>query len=411
MDLSWFAFPERARQRVELAVLTLILIALSTGPVYFVSKHLFGVDGSWESRPIKYGFVLTGFVGGCVWLSMALDRRIKRLNLPLVLGGIFAALAVASTTWSIIPRQTLWRGSVYVAMFLIAWALASLEFEHLWTVIFTFTGLATAASIAVVVLRPGMGIAQPSTNWNGIYTSPNSLGPIAAMFIIATIGMALLASQRWVYAISAACIAVAIVPLVKSSSETAILALLIAISITAATWFGATQWCRDDRRRAIAVWVTSALVAVVGSVVAVPFLSRTSGIKQRLDVWPIVWERILIKPLWGYGFFTYWGTGASMQPRTIGRAGSAHNSVLEAGLDLGVIGMVLVTAMIVLALWFSFRRLIREPGPRNAAVLTLAIFIVMSHMTESFISWFSYMWILLVVVASFDPEGISRNER
>lgn len=409
MDWSWLAFPERARQRVELAVLALILIAFSTGPVYFVSKHIFGVDGTWDSRPIKYGFVLTGFIGGCVWLSMALDRRIKRPDLPLVLGGIFAALAVASTTWSIIPRQTLWRGSVYIAMFLIAWALSSLDFEHLWTVLFTFTGLATAASIALVVVRPGMGIAQLSGNWIGIYTSPNSLGPIAAIFIIAVIGSALIVSQRWAYIAGGVCVVVAAIPLLKSSSETAIMALGIGISIAAVTWFGASLWSKDQRRKAIGVWAVSAVIAAIGTLVAVPILSKTSGIEQRMGVWPVVWERILIKPSLGYGFFTYWGTDASMEPRTIGLAGSAHNSVLEAGLDLGLAGMVLVTAMVVVALWFGFRRLLRDPGPKNAALLTLTVFVVMSHMTESFISWFSYMWILLVVIASSGSEKVSRH--
>lgn len=407
--MNGISLPLRLREQVETVLLIAVLVALTTGPVYFVAYHFFHNDGMWEARPIKLGFLISGFVSGCVWLSMATAGRLKRLDAPLVVAGSFVALAVASTAWSILPRQTAWRSSVYVAMFLLAWSLASLTFDRLWTVLIGCFGLATGTSIVLALVRPAMGIATDSGNWKGIYTSPNSLGPVCGLFIITMVGLVVMNQSRPLRLTAGSLAVVALVPLLRSSAETAVLALAIALLSSLALYLTATRVARRDKRTRAIVAMVAALTTVAAVGVALPVLGRTSGIELRWEVWKVVWERILIKPWIGYGFFTYWGTGASMQPRTIARAGSSHNSILEAGLDLGAIGMVLVGVIIIAAVAFSARRLWRSPSPQTALIFSVAVFVALSHMTESFVSWFSYMFVLLVVVASHPPSTVSRS--
>lgn len=393
------SIPTGTRELIEFLALSGLLLMLSTGPVYFIAQHVLHAESDWESRPIKVGFILCGLIGAAVWASMAIDHRIIRFSTTLVPATAFVALAVVSTWWSILPRQTLWRSSVYIGMFLIAWALASLDFDRLWAVIILFTGSGTLASIFVAVARPSMGVAE-SGYWRGIYTSPNSLGPVSALFITALIAIALM-DRRTVTRITVAVLTlVALVPLIRSNATTSMAALALAIVSTAIIWLISDLRRRGQNRRSLVVMAAAGIGAILIGIPAGVIAARTSGIQQRLEVWPVVWQRILIKPWTGYGFFTYWGTRASTQPRTIGRAGSAHNSVLESGLDVGTIAMVVTTAMLVVAVIVGIRRVLRDPTIANAALLAVTVFVVSSHLTESFVSWFSYMWILLVVLAA-----------
>lgn len=404
------SIPTGIRELVEFVTLIGLLVLFSTGPVYFISQHLLHSQSNWEARPIKVGFLVCGVVSAIVWTSMATDHRIIRFRSTLVPGALFVVMAVASTWWSILPRQTMWRSTVYIGMFLMAWALASLEFERFWTVILAFSGSATLASIVVVVLRPSMGIAE-SGYWRGIYTSPNSLGPVSALFMMALAVIAIIDERRSTRMITGLFGLAALVTLVRSNATTSMMALVIA-AVTATTGWAIAYLVQRGRRNAARNSVIGAVTAaVVLGIPTVLVATRTSGMRQRLEVWPIVWERILIKPWTGYGFFTYWGTRTSMHPRTIGRAGSAHNSVLESGLDTGMIGMAITLVLLTVAVVVGVNRVRHMPTVSNVALLALTVFVVLSHMTESFISWFSYMWILLVVLSAHPGELGTRRER
>lgn len=401
--MKGLSVPRGITEWFEFLGLTAVIVGLTTGPVYFFSQRVLHIDGTWETRPIKVGFALCALVGSLVWLSMALRRKLKRPDIPLAVGGIYVAFAVASTTWSILPRQTLWRSLIYVGMWLLAWALASLDFDRLWTVLSASFGFATLSSLLIAIARPEMGIATDSGNWRGIYTSPNSLGPVCALFILTMLGIIIMNDNLTLRVGAAAAAAAGSIPLWKSSAETAVLALGISVIASIAVT-GVARLSRSDRSGNS--WVAPVVASAVGlgaTAIALPVLAATSGIQLRWEVWQVVWERIMLKPWFGYGFFTYWGTGASMQPRTIALAGSSHNSVLEAGLDLGIIGMVVFVSILVLAVLYPARRLWTRTSVVTALMLSVAVFVTLSHMTESFVSWFSYMFVLLIVAASHDP--------
>ncbi len=384
------------------------MTAFTTGPVYVFAVRVLGSQSSWNDPWIRLAFIAAAMGGSAVWLSVALDRRLKRFDLGLILAGLFTALAVLSTMWSILAHQTLWRSLVYCGMLAVAWCLASMELSLFSSFMLCLTGFGTVASILVRFIRPEIGLDGSGT-WRGIYTNPNSLGPICALFMVTLLTMALQNSDRRIRVLAVVAMIVSAVPLVGSTSETAMGALGASIAVGVFVVSVATLWKRGQRQWSIALGGIGLVVAAAIVGLLSPWITSTTGIQQRTEVWKVVWDRIWIKPGGGYGFFTYWDTAASMSPRALARAGSAHNSALEASLDLGVSGFVLVVALAATALVRSIRDALIRPCARTLYWLMLAVFVVSSHLTESFVSWFSYMWILLVVLGSTHALGGDRR--
>lgn len=394
-----FSLPPTNRQRVEFVTLLVVTTAFTTGPVYVFAVRVLGARSAWEDPWIRSAFIAAAVIGSVVWLSVALDRRLKRLDVGLVLAGLFTALAVLSTLWSILPRQTLWRSLVYCGMLAVAWCLASMRSSVFSAFMLCLAGFGTISSILMWLVRPEVGLDDSGT-WRGIYTNPNSLGPICALLMITLFSMAIQNRDLRIRTVAAGGVLIPVVPLVGSRSDTAIAALVMSFAVGGLVMATAVLWRRGRREWSIALGVVGTVVAVLASALLLPRLATTSGIRLRTEVWDVVWDRIWVKPRGGYGFFSYWGTRDSMSPRVMARSGSAHNSALEASLDLGIGGFVLVVSIAVTAIVRSVRDVLVRPCPVTLYWLMLAVFVVASHLTESFVSWFSYMWILLVVLAS-----------
>jgi O-antigen ligase len=381
-----------------------VLTALTTGPVYVVAVRLLSAPGTWEDSWIKYTFVAAAAIGSGVWLSMATDGRLRRPGSAFLIAAAYTALAVASTLWSILPTYTLWRSLTYVGLLATAWALASLTSAGLMTFLLVFGGAGVALSVVMVVAFPGVG-RDGSGLWRGIFNNPNSLGPVCALLVIALLATLLEARSVTARVVCAAAALAAVVPLLETGSQTAIGSLAVGL-VGSALVVGLSELGRRGRpvlAIVLAVIIAAAVATVV--VVAVPHLGPTSGLRLREEVWRNVWERIWLKPRGGYGFFTYWDTDASKSPRILARAGSAHNSALEATLGVGFAGFALVAGLALLALGRSARDAVVGPSSRTWAWLALTTFVVLSHLTESFVSWFSYMWVLLIVVAWGRPTA------
>ncbi len=397
--------PSRELEPWEFIGLVAALTAFTTGPVWVVAVRVFSAAGDWEAGWIKYTFIAAAVLGAAVWISLATGGRLRRPDLALALAGTYTVLAGLSTLWSVIPYYTLWRSSTYVGLLALAWVLASLTYRTLLALFVTFCGIGAVASVVAIVLLPEVG-RDGTGIWRGIYTNPNSLGPVCALLVIALVGWGLLTTSRRVRAISLAAAALALVPLVGSGSSTA--AIGLALSVAAAVVVLAVAGLRRSGRPAAAVALAVAsVVASVAAVVLAERLGVLDGLDKRTEVWGLVWERIWLKPTGGYGFFTYWDTNASLSPRPLARAGSAHNSALDATLGVGFAGFALVVGLAVTALVRAVGSAVRSPSAATAIWMALTTFVVLAHVTESFVSWFSYMWILLVLVAWGPPRDIA----
>jgi len=379
------------------------LLVFTNGPVLLFSRSVLDRTGRWEDHavwPVLAAAAACGAVlAACRVLGAAGRPRDRSSRVAAVAVGWFTLTALASTLWSVDPAATAWRSSVYVGMALLAWAIAGFDHEEAAAVVAAVAGAAVAASLLLVWLRPDLGL-HPDGNWKGVYTNRNSLAPLAAVGVLVGVRY-LLASGGWRRLAAAGGAAASVVALAGAGSRTAWISL--AVAATAATVVGSHRWLRQRYGPHSARTATAAAAALAASAaaaaVAVQWDTPTFG--QRREIWGLVWDRIVQRPVLGHGFFTFWDIEDLTQHMLL-RRGSAHNSLVEVGLGLGLLGAVPFTVIVLLAARNAGSALWRRPGPDTWFGAALVVFLIVENLTESFVLWFSYSWVLLMA-ASLRP--------
>ena len=317
------------------------MIAFTNGPLFLVARRWYDRPGTWEDPFIRPAIVLATLVAVAATLTLALERRLARPTLALVAGAVFTAMAVWSKRWSVRPDLTEWRSLVYVGLLIAAWGIASLAFEEMLALLAGVSAISVVVSVLFVVGSPRIGI-DGAGDWRGVYTNPNSLGPLCALAIIAGLAVVWVSSQRYLRAGALGVIVLSGITLLGTRSVTAVLALVV--SLFAATTMVAIRHLhlsgrvRQSWRLLAATGATAVLiVAVLGESVW-----NHDNFATRRELWGHVWERAMVLPWKGFGFFAFWDEPSQLYPNLLARSGSAHNSAVEAVLGLGFGGLVAV---------------------------------------------------------------------
>jgi len=382
------------------AVAAAALLVLTNGPVLLFSKSVLNRTGRWEDHAV-WPFLAAAAVCG---LALALWDRPGVRRTPLegsekiaaVATGWFALAALASSLWSVDATDTAWRSSVYLGMALLAWAISRLDARDVAAVVGLMAGAAVIASLLLVALRPDLGLG-PNDRWEGVYTNPNSLAPLAAIGVLAGARFALAGARLW-RAAGASLAAASAVALLGAGSRTAWVALAVAVTVSVLPV--AHHWVRQrwGPRRAAVSTLAAALALAAGAAAAFAALWDFPTLSQRRSIWGLVWDRIVQRPLGGYGFFTFWDI-EELTEHVLLRRGSAHNSLVEIGLGLGLLGVVPFAAILVLAARNAGLSVWRRPGADTWMWAALVAFLLVENVTESFVLWFSYSWVLLMAAA------------
>ena len=418
--MRWRTAAARLTARRRPVAVAAILTVLTNGPVFLLAKSVLDRPGHWEDWAV-WPFFAAAATASAV-LAVAEHRRWGRspaecdTDAP-AMGARqgparspegtaqwvaaaavawFSALAVASSAWSVDAGDTAWRSAVYAGLALLAWMISGLDTEDLCSVLALLSGLAVATSLILVILRPDLGV-NDNGRWQGIYTNPNSLAPLAALGVLA--GVRYLASGGSARrALGGALAAVSLVAMVGAASRTAWLAL--ALAATAASLPAAHRWQRDrwSRRRAGLATAAAATVGVAAACAGLAASWNVATFAQRRTIWSLVWERIEQRPLAGHGFFTFWEIEELTQ-HVLLRRGSAHNSLMEVTLGLGLLGAVPFLAIVALAAANAATRAWRSPGADSWMWAAVVAFLLVENVTESFVLWFSYNWVILMAAA------------
>lgn len=403
--------------RLRIVVLVWALLVFSNGPLFFISVNLLHNPARWEDRFVRFSLVAGGLlVAACVvaehWPGSRRDAM-ARTGLfapnPIAAAAIYGytMLAVLSTLWSVQSDLTLWRSLVYLALPLLAWLLAD-PGTQLRTPLAWFTGIAVGVSLVIVVLWPHLGLDR-NDDWRGLYTNRNSLAPLAAL--------AFLVGLRWLMvrhpiqerstqlAFGALLILASLVVLVGSGSRTAWMALIAALGLSGCLW--TWTWLRDRWRLR---WAGSAMAGLGGlgllaTILALQAVWQETTFMQRRIIWGLVWERIAERPWHGYGFFVFWDLEELTWTHQLLQRGSAHNSLLEVALGLGLLGTVPFVIIVVLAARNAARGLLRKPDADSWLWAAVVGFVLLENISESFVLWFSYNWVIVMAAALARPTA------
>ena len=394
--------PEPITRLLRVAPIATVVIVLTNGPVFLFSKSVVDRSGDWED-PAEWPFFAAAAVASA---ALAVTGRSPAEPLTgsqkaaAAAVATYSLLAVASALWSVHPFATAWRAAVYVGLGLLAWVVARLEADDLAAVLFSVAGAAVVGSAMLVVLRPDLGL-DPNDNWEGLYTHRNSLAPVAAIGVL--VGIRYLATGgRWSRVAGSALAALSVGAMAGAGSRTAWIGLLIAVAVaTAAVGF---HWIRSrwGATAAISSLAAAAALGAGGALAALAALWDDPTFSQRRTMWSLVWDRVYQRPLGGYGFYAFWEE-IELLDHALLRRGSAHNSLMEVALGLGLIGTVPFLVIVVLAARNAGLQLWRRPGADSWMWAAVVGFVLVENVTESFVLWFSYIWVLLMAAALRRP--------
>ncbi|MGB1654942.1 MAG: O-antigen ligase family protein [Acidimicrobiales bacterium] len=368
---------------MQTALVGISLAVFANGPLFFIERRVFGLPGTWDGPVMQPVIVLT--VAAAVVMIVTLQRPLVAA-VPIGAAVALGVWAAMSTAWSLQPEQTLWKGLIYVGLPFVAWVIAGLDHDRL-VVAFGWAGLTLVGiSLVLVAAWPAAAIDR-NGDWRGVMTGRNSLAPICGVAVIIALGLIAEGRRRP----GVFLLALGLVGMFGAGSRTAWFALLIALG-------AASLAVLTRKRRAVKAAAGVGIVGAGFTLAAIGRFWNEPTLQQRRTIWDLVGDVAADARWHGVGWEAFWYTPA-LHDHALLRRGSAHGSIPELLLGVGVIGLVLWLVVVGFACVGVARTLWRAPGAEAWTWAALVAFLVVENLTESFVLWFSYNWVLLTAAA------------
>jgi len=356
----------------DLACTALFVFFATQGAIPFIAPaQSLEMTGSAPTPLNTIGGIVVQALVNTVIIALLLRRPRLLLDqiaqLPwLILPGVFAVLALASTVWSLDPLLTLRRALPFALAGLFGiWFAARYPLERQLAILRLAMIALAVAAITIVLLDPATGLDHSpghAADWQGVFTQKNACGRI---MVLASAVVLFDARRSLIRPGRLTALALFLFLLFMSGSRGAWAiqaALLFLFSLLAI----ASQ--ADQRNRLVlAVAVPLATMAIgagliVGFHQVAPLFGRDITLTGRTAIWIEVAHFIRQRPLFGYGYDAFWRgmQGPSLQVAAAVHfiVAHAHNGFLEIALELGVAGLLLFAVSWLrgwFALWSSWR--------------------------------------------------------
>ena len=397
----------------EFVYATLALFALTQGPVY----RLWSDSGEYQQfialpaigQAYFATFVLVQLPGCLLWFRSVTERNIQEPRMWMLVG-LLAWLGV-SVVWSTFARHSV---SEFIALAMTTgfglYFATRFAMRELWRIVAAAMALGLAMSLLAIQRDWQLAVDAQDEYWIGIYYNRNSLAPVAAMALLAFIGVAFTTLRRRtidvaVLAAGVALAGVAVLVLWRAESRTSPLALGVA-SGALVLWLLVrliTQRISVARRwhnLAAPIAVTLSAVVVFVALRTVGGLASVSGetatFNSRSGLWAQSWAGFLEKPWQG------WGWMAARRTLDFDRVGVwwaaidtewSHNGYHDLLLGGGVLAGILFFGVVV----FGARNLDQIANVRVATPRFLVIGFVLAAATqESFFIGSHFLWAMLI---------------
>ena len=352
---------------------------------------------------------------------------------------LLAALAIASTAWSLDPALTLRRSVPFALAGLFGLWFAARFSQPRQLAILRLALVALAlATIAMVVFAPSIALDHSSghaADWQGVFTQKNSCGRIMVLAIaVLLFGERLTRApgrsscrggftrapgrsscRGGLTAARSLSLVICVFVLVMSGSRSAWLIAIALVLLRLALELAHRAGPRA--RNALVVAAPLLILACACSAVLLfPWialrLGRDPTLSGRTAVWSQVLHAIANRPLLGYGYDAFWRgmTGPSLQIDAALHfvVEHAHNGFLEILLELGAAGL----ALFVLSLLRAARRLgpllLRGDLRRIAFPLAVLVLILLCNLDENTLLLFNGIFWPLCVAALAQIEQLAQ---
>ena len=372
-------------------------------------------------------FALVAVGAAAAWFAEESHRRLTRAEGAIL---AYAAVAFASTVWSVAPALT----AVRAMQLLVLSALAILAVRVLTPAAALWTACATVA--VYVLMCAGLAVAFPWAaspydyqdvfrfSWFSIH--PVEAGTLAAIGALGALSASLLPRPGGIRRV------LGIPPFFYTVALTAILILTNSRGPVFAFAGGAAVFLLMSVRPSFrAALVLAAAAAVLLYAVSPPDLSRrldafanhdsavtrllfrdqapdtVLALNGRLNLWDDLRPAIAAHPSVGYGYQASRGVVLD----AAAWAAYAHNALLQTMLDLGAVGTVALCAVVIIGVVDTGRRA-TGPWLRATIAAVMAFLLLNSISTESFAGAPGFETLLLFVcVACASAARDERNVR
>ncbi len=374
--------PSRPERVVVVAVMFILAYNM---PAFWVTppSASFVVSGSVQSQ--YTGVLLLGFLFGLANVKFAPGPFVKLMREEWVLP-VFLGYAAVSVLWSALPSQSF---DAVLQMILIAgigyWLVVRFPIRQIIGMVAVTFAIGTAVQLALITFLPHYAIFDD--DWTGLTKNRNVFGRSVSLAILVFV-LAWRTFPRFRVAIWVLIAANALM-VVNANSKTSIVASLAAPGLFALFTF--------FRARRTLYGAVAISMGIAAGVVAYLTTANIGGISEALDrapnlsgrtpIWTAVWPDVFKRPIFGHGwkgFYNFDPTGPAIDVfRRLGTTiPHSHDALLDALLDVGVIGAGLMI-LLLLRLFIRGARVIRYyRGATGMLPLLIAAYAVLVSITE-----------------------------
>ena len=380
---------------ITLALCVFTLLVFSRGWITL----LVGPDSDAESSGLIRNLFIPGYVAALVLLAGDPRRSVQALvsgAAPFALAG----LALVSTLWSFAPDLTLRRAFALLLTTVAACALAArLDWLGMARAIAGSFTLLALGSVLVALALPHVGkmdVLFPGA-WRGLWSDKNALGDYMALGVCACLGAA--AIDRRLRGAWAGAAVLCLLLVVLSTSKTSLVSLAAGLGA-----LGAVALAKRSPAAATAAAFTVGALALAGGLAVVlkphllsDLLGRNITLTGRTVIWETVLRRIAERPVTGFGYGVVWTDASGWGPLAwIAKEAHfvphhAHNSWLEAELDLGYAGL----GLLVLFAAQTLLRVLRAGEGAWLAAPVLAAFAVATLTETVTLNYNDFLWVIV----------------
>ena len=334
-----------------------------------------------------------------------------RRNWPL---GLFVALALVSTTWSLDLVTSAFRAvELLLATAVATYIGTRYRSTQMLQILFWSGAIFLILCIGTVFVLPGVGqmYSRPEyRSWRGVYWNKNHLGSIAALANIVALCRMLIAFEhrREASVVGGIFYLLSWVVLYFSHSATGGIVLIALHVFVLCAWL----WINVSHR--VQAWHYSVAVGIVvaasmwteASVDRVfSTFNRSPTLSGRVDLWNYLLKEVVPQHLWwGHGFGAIW-TVESFRVAAAQRIGwpypvlIADNGFLDILLHLGIVGLLTFSSVLTIATVRSFRyALARRTLAGFFPLLTMFYAFVGNVAFSLFAETELFVWFLIVAV-------------
>lgn len=403
---------QRLLRAAEVGYALAVLFALTQGPVY----RLWTESGQYQQfialPTIGHAYFAT-FVAVQLPALCLVARRLSATFIAERRGQLLMALLLwlgLSVLWSTLARHSL---PEFVSLFLTTsfgvYLAVSFRPAVFWRIVVGAMSFGLAISL-IAILRDWEGaVGSEDGHWIGIYFNRNSLAPVAAVALLAAIGM-LCTQPKWrssgglVVLVASVIITFgAVATLWRAESRTSPLALSAAVGVLAVWqllrllferfWSSLSGYSATlaTSISAVALFVALRLFGGLSTISAelVTFNSRSG-------VWAQNWTGFLEKPFQGWGWMAARKTPSFFRQGVWWAAFEtdwSHNGYHDLLLGGGVLAAVLFAGVV----WFGMREMGSHASlSETIPSFLLVAFVLTAATQESFFIGAHFLWALLI---------------